>query len=447
MGTLRENAGGHRVILEEKRSTNSKRMSTMTSTSMNLMELIRKSRDDGADMDFLREGIRVLAQAMMEADVTAQIGAARNERAPEERVTHRNGYRARDWDTRAGTVELAIPKLRQGSYFPDFLLEPRRRAERALASVVAQAYVQGVSTRRVDEVAKAMGIEQISKSQVSRMAGELDEVVESWRSRPLDDSPYPFLWVDALVLKVREGGRVVPTSALVATAVNAAGRREIVGLELGSAETGSSWTQFLRGLVARGLHGVQLVTSDAHGGLHGAIANVLEGAQWQRCRTHFTRNLLDRVPAPLQDLAGSLVRSIFNFQLPAKEVRATHARVVDQLAAVGLHDAAHMLDDAAEDVLAFTNYPQAAWRRIWSNNPQERLNREIKRRTDVVGIFPNRDAVIRLVGAVLAEQHDEWQIGRRYMSEDTIRRTLLSIIDSDDQPTIEAPDRPQKVSA
>ena len=420
----------------------------MTNTSMNLMELIRKSRDDGADMDFLREGIRTLAQAMMEADVTAQIGAARNERAPEERTTHRNGYRHRDWDTRAGTVDLAIPKLRSGSYFPDFLLEPRRRAEKALASVVAQAYVEGVSTRRVDDVAKAMGIEQISKSQVSRMAQELDEVVEAWRNRPLDDGPYPFLWIDALVLKVREGGRVVNTSALVATAVNAAGRREIIGLQLGSSETGSSWTQFLRGLVARGLHGVQLVTSDAHGGLVDAIANVLDGAQWQRCRTHFTRNILDHVPSQWQDLTRSLVRSIFNFQLPAKEVRATHARVVDQLGQAGLHDAAQMLADAREDILAFTHYPQATWRRVWSNNPQERLNRELRRRTDVVGIFPNRGAVIRLVGAVLAEQHDEWQIGRRYMNEETIRKTLLSIVESDDQPALDvAHDRPQKVSA
>lgn len=420
----------------------------MTTTSMNLMELIRKSRDDGADLDFLREGIRILAQAMMEADVTAQIGAARNERAPEQRTTHRNGYRGRQWDTRAGTVELQIPKLRQGSYFPDFLLEPRRRAEKALASVVAQAYVQGVSTRRVDEVAKAMGIEQISKSQVSRMAAELDEVVAQWRNRPLDAGPYPFVWIDALVLKVREGGRVVNTSALVATAVNAAGRREIVGLELGSAETGSSWTQFLRGLVARGLHGVQLVTSDAHGGLRGAIASVLDGAQWQRCRTHFTRNLLDHVPAQWQDLAGSLVRSIFNHQLPAEQVHQAHARVVDQLAQAGLHDAAQMLDDAAEDVLAFTHYPQATWRRVWSNNPQERLNRELRRRTDVVGIFPNRDAVVRLVGAVLAEQHDEWQVGRRYMNEDTIRKTLLCIVESDDQPALDVPaPRPQKVSA
>ena len=411
-------------------------MTTVTSISM--LDLIRKSQSDGADIDFLREGIRVLAQAMMEADVTAQIGAALGEHAPEQRTTHRNGYRERRWDTRVGTVDLAIPRLRSGSYFPDFLLQPRRRAEKALASVVMQAYVEGVSTRRVDDVAQAMGVEGMSKSTVSRMCGELDEVVASWRTRPLDAGPYPFVWIDALVLKVREGGRVVNTSALIATAVNASGHREIVGLEPGSTENGSSWTQFLRGLVARGLSGVQLVTSDAHGGLVDAIAAVLDGAQWQRCRTHFTRNLLDRVPAHAQDLVGSLVRSMFNHQLPAAEVRATHARVVDKLETM-FPDAATMLADAGPDVLAFTAYPQQAWRRIWSNNPQERLNREVRRRTDVVGIFPNRGAVIRLVGAVLAEQHDEWQIGRRYMNDTTIRQALV-------RPVNNPPDNPPEPS-
>ncbi len=356
----------------------------MTTTSMSMLDLIRKSRTDGADIDFLREGVRVLAQAMMEADVTAQIGAALGEHAPE-RTTHRNGYRPRRWDTRAGTIDLAIPKLRSGSYFPDFLLEPRRRAEKALASVVMQAYIEGVSTRRVDDVAQAMGIESMSKSTVSRICGELDEVVEQWRTRPLDQGPYPYLWIDALVLKVREGGRVVNTSAMVATAVNASGHREIVGLDLGSTETGSSWTQFLRGLVARGLSGVQLVTSDAHGGLVDAIAAVLDGAQWQRCRTHFTRNLLDRVPAHAQDLVGSLVRSMFNHQLPATEVWATHARVVDKLADT-FPDAAEMLADAADDVLAFTAYPNAAWRRIWSNNPLSVNRSEHQRLVEVAAV-------------------------------------------------------------
>jgi putative transposase len=396
--------------------------------SMNLLDLVRKADSADADMDFLKEGIRVLAQALMEADVTARIGAARGERNPEGRTTQRNGYRERRWDTRAGTVELAIPRLRQGSYFPDWLLEPRRRAEKALASVVMQAYVEGVSTRRVDDVARAMGVEGISKSQVSRICGELDEVVASWRSRPLDAGPYPFMWIDALVLKVREGGRIVNTSALIATAVNGEGRREIVGLQLGSAETGASWTAFLRDLVARGLSGVRLVTSDAHGGLKDAIAAVLDGAQWQRCRTHFTANLLDRIPRHDQPMVGTMVRTIFAQQRPG-DAWDQLRRVVDQLSEI-YPDAAVMLEDAAPDILAYTAYPKDTWKRIWSNNPQERLNREVRRRTDVVGIFPNRDAVIRLVGAVLAEQHDEWQIGRRYMNQSTIREALITIIDT-----------------
>jgi putative transposase len=412
--------------------------------SMNLMELIRKAEDGNADTDFLREGIRVLAQALMEADVTAHVGAARGERNPEARATQRNGYRERRWDTRLGTVDLAIPKLRQGSYFPDFLLEPRRRAEKALASVVMQAYVEGVSTRRVDDVAKSMGVDGISKSQVSRICGELDETVEQWRTRPLEDGPYPFMWIDAMVLKVREGGRIVNTSALIATAVNAEGRREIVGLQLGSAETGASWTAFLRDLVARGLNGVQLVTSDAHGGLKDAIAAVLEGAQWQRCRTHFTANLLDRIPRHDQPMVGTLVRTIFAQQRPGDAWDQLH-RVVDQLGEI-YPDAAGMLADAAEDILAYTAYPKDIWRRLWSNNPQERLNREVRRRTDVVGIFPNRAAVIRLVGAVLAEQHDEWQIGRRYMNQSTIREALITIIDTDDTET-EEPKELQAASA
>ena len=421
----------------------------MVIDSMNLLDLVRKADSAEADMDFLREGIRVLAQALMEADVTDRIGAARGERNPEGRATQRNGYRGRRWDTRAGTVELAIPKLRQGSYFPDWLLEPRRRAEKALASVVMQAYVEGVSTRRVDDVAKAMGVEGISSSQVSRICAELDETVAQWRTRPLDAGPYPFMWVDALQLKVREGGRIVNTSALVATAVNAEGHREIVGLQLGSAETGASWTAFLRDLVARGLSGVQLVTSDAHGGLKDAIAAVLEGAQWQRCRTHFTGNLLDRIPRHDQPMVGTLVRTIFAQQRPGDAWDQLH-RVVDQLAEL-YPDAATMLADAAPDVLAYTAYPKDTWRRVWSNNPQERLNREIRRRTDVVGIFPNRDAVIRLVGAVLAEQHDEWQVSRRYMNQSTIREALITIIDThahdDDKDDEQTQPELQKVTA
>ena len=277
----------------------------MTITKMELMELVRNTDDAG--VDFLREGVRVLAQALMEVEVGNQVGAGHGERAPQTRSAQRNGYRDRAWDTRVGTVDLRIPKLRTGSYFPGFL-EARTRAERALCGVVAQCYVEGVSTRRVDDVAQAMGIEAISKSQVSRICAELDEVVAAWRARPLDAGPYVFVWIDALTQKVREGGRIVATAVLVATAVNGDGHREILGLDIGSAEDGATWTAFLRGLVARGLSGVRLVVSDAHLGLKQAIGAVLDGATWQRCRTHFVWNLQAKVPRHAQPMVASLVR-------------------------------------------------------------------------------------------------------------------------------------------
>jgi transposase-like protein len=349
-----------------------------------------------------------------------------------QRVNSRNGYRPRQWDTRAGTVELAIPRLRSGSYFPSFL-EHRRRAERALASVAATSYLLGVSTRRVEKLAASLGVTGLSRSQVSAMASELDELVDGFRNRPLDRGPYTFCWIDALTQKVREGGRTVNVHCLIATGVNADGYREILGIDVTSSEDGAGWLAFLRGLAARGLSGVQLVTSDDHAGLVNAIASVLPGAAWQRCRTHYHRNLLTRVPKTAQPWVSTLVRTIFEQPDPAS-VRAQHAQVVAALEAKLPAAAAH-LDEARDDILAFTAFPREIWRQIWSNNPQERLNKEIRRRTDAVGIFPGRDAIIRLVGAVLAEQNDEWTEARRYMGRELLAKARLHPIESETDDT------------
>jgi putative transposase len=370
-----------------------------------------------ASPDLLREMIKGFAQRMMDAEVESLCGTGYGE-VSQDRVNSRNGYRRREWDTRAGTVELAIPKLRQGSYYPEWLLERRRRAERALATVVATSYLLGVSTRRVEKLAESPGVTKLSKSQVSVMAAELDEMVAQFRSRPLDAGPYTFLWIDALTQKVREGGRTVNVHALIATGVNADGKREILGLDVATAEDGAGWLAFLRGLAARGLSGVQLVTSDCHQGLRDAIAAVLPGASWQRCRAHYARNLATRVPESAQPWVSTLVRTIFE-QPGAASVRAQHAQVVTALEAKFPQAAAH-LDDAREDILAFTAFPREIWRQVWSINPQERLNKEIRRRTDVVGIFPSREAIIRLAGAVLAEQNDEWTEARRYMGPEVL---------------------------
>jgi putative transposase len=395
--------------------------------NMDALAWLRKQLD-GDENDLLREMVAEFARRLMAAEVDAVTGAGWGEVSPE-RVNHRNGYRLRPFDTRVGSVELAIPKLRRGSYFPDWLLDPRRRAEKALVAVVAECYVRGVSTRRVDGLVKTLGIESLSKSQVSRMAGELDEVVTQFRNRPLDAGPYTYVWMDALSQKVREGGRIINVAVVIAVGVNRDGHREILGLDAITTEDGAGWLAFLRGLVARGLSGTSLVISDAHPGLVDAIASTLVGAAWQRCRTHYMRNLLTRVPKSAQPMVATLVRTIFE-QPDAASVWAQHARVVDQLTE-RFGEAATHLAEAATDVLAFTGFPTEHWRQIWSNNPQERLNKELRRRTDVVGIFPNRDAVIRLVGAVLAEQHDEWAVARRYMAAEGLAKARLRIITSD----------------
>ncbi len=379
-----------------------------------------------ASPDLLRAMVKTFAEALMSADADAACGAAYGQRS-DERVNSRNGYRQRDWDTRAGTIELAIPKLRSGSYFPDWLLQHRRRAEQALVSVVATSYLLGVSTRRVEKLVEQLGVASLSKSQVSEMARHLDGQVEAFRNRPLDSGHYTFVWMDALTIKVREGGRTVNVHALVAVAVNADGGREVLGLDVASGEDGAGWLAFLRSLTARGLSGVKLVVSDAHRGLVDAIGAALPGAAWQRCRTHYLRNLLTKVPKSAQPWVATMVRTIFD-QPDAVAVGDQFGRVVDAVAAK-YPDAATHLDDAREDLLAFASFPHEIWRQIWSNNPQERLNKEIRRRTDVVGIFPNRAAIIRLVGAVLAEQTDEWTEQRRYMGIEILNKARLTVID------------------
>src|ERR671937_679207 len=381
-----------------------------------------------ASPDMLRAMVKTFAEALMSAEADAMCGAAYGQRS-EERTNQRNGYRPREWDTRAGTVELAVPKLRQGSYFPDWLLTHRRRAEQALVSVVATSYLLGVSTRRVEKLVEQLGVKQLSKSQVSAMAQHLDAQVEAFRNRPLDSGHYTFVWCDALVVKVREHGRTVNVHALIAVGVNADGQREVLGLDVASDEDGAGWLAFLRSLSARGLGGVRLVISDAHRGLVQAIGAALPGAQWQCCRTHYLRNLLTKVPKSAQPWVATLVRTVFD-QPDAEAVHAQYARVVETIEGK-FPDAAAHLDDARDDLLAFTAFPREIWRQIWSNNPQERLNKEVRRRTDVVGIFPNRAAIIRLVGAVLAEQTDEWTEQRRYMGIELLTKARLTLVDTD----------------
>lgn len=378
-----------------------------------------------ASPDLLRSMLTTFINTLMSAEADAVCGAPFGQSSPD-RTNTRNGYRHRDFDTRAGTLDVAIPKLRSGSYFPDWLLERRRRAERALTTVVATCYLLGVSTRRMEKLVETLGITRLSKSQVSTMAAELDAQVADFRTRPLDAGPYTFVAADALVLKVREGGRVVNVHALLATGVNGDGHREILGLQVTSAEDGAGWLGFFRDLTARGLSGVKLVTSDAHQGLVAAIGATLPGASWQRCRTHYAANLMAATPKASWPWVRALLHSVYD-QPDATSVHAQFDRVLDAVAEK-LPKVAEHLDLARADVLAFTSFPKEIWRQIWSNNPSERLNREIRRRTDVVGIFPDRDALIRLVGAVLAEQHDEWAEGRRYLGLDVLARARVTLV-------------------
>lgn len=389
----------------------------MAKTRMDLTAFIGKLLEE-QDGDVLREGIRVLSQALMETEVAGLIGAERHERTGD-RTAYRNGSRVRTWDTRMGTIELAIPKVRPGTYFPS-LLQPRRRTEHALLAVVQEAYIHGVSTRKVDDLVKALGIDGMSKSEVSRICGELDTAVTAFRTRPLGGE-HRYVWLDATYHKVRVDGRVVSQATVVAIGVTAEGTRQVLGVDVGPSEDRAFWTAFLRSLVTRGLTGVRLVISDAHVGLKQAISTVLTGATWQRCRVHFMRNLLVLVPAGAREAIAAIVRTIF--------AQPDHASALAQLRKVAdgvrprFPKAAALLEEAAEDILAYRHMPVEHQRQLHSTNPLERLNKEIKRRSNVVGIFPNPAATLRLVGALLMEQDDEWAVAdRRYFSAESMQQ-------------------------
>jgi putative transposase len=388
----------------------------MTNPTIALTEYLHNLGLDD-DKDFLQESVRVMSQLLMELEVQQQTGAEKHERTPE-RKTQRNGYREREWLTRVGEIDLQIPKLRSGSYFP-CLLDPRRRAEQALLSVVQQAYVEGTSTRKVEDLLQAMGLMSFDKSAVSRACKDLDEVVQEFRDRPLEEE-FPYVWLDALYLKVRQNHRIVSLALVIAIGVSAQGERKVLGFDLGASETEAFWLEFLRSLVKRGLKGVQLVISDAHEGLKAAIAQVLSGASWQRCRVHFMRNLLCHVPRGDQAIVAAALRTVFaqgNQDAARRQLRAVYDAMVPRWP-----KAAEVLLEAENDILAYMVFPQEHWKRIYSNNVLERLNKEVRRRTNVVGIFPDDPSVIRLVGAVLQEQDDEWQIARRYFSLDSMQK-------------------------
>ena len=385
----------------------------------------------GGDLDFMREAMQLVLQALIDLEATQVIGAARYERTAD-RTTHRNGSRPRLLSTKAGDVELAIPKLRHGSFFPA-LLEPRRRIDRALWAVVMEAFVHGVSTRKVDDLVTALGIDAgVSKSQVSRICTELDGAVTAFRERRLDHIEFPYVFLDATYVKAHDGAHVVSKAVIVATGVAADGNREVLGLAVGDSEDKAFWTAFLRSLRARGLSGVRLVISDAHEGLKVAIERVMLGAAWQRCRVHFLRNVLAKVPRGSAEMVAAAIRTIF--------AQPDAAAVADQLDSIAeklgrqFPAVEAMLRDAAPDICAFAAFPQAHWKKIWSTNPLERVNKEIKRRTNVVGIFPNEAAVLRLAGSVLLEVHDEWQVtDRRYLSEGSMAKLYETDNDGGDR--------------